>query len=205
MKKKIIMILFILLAILFIIFIINLVRNYIIIKDIVDYNSTLKDNISNYYFKYEILGENDNNKTVAEYYYKDRIMLLKLRFMDTETINWYNFNTNEYEIENKEETNNALGVYNEENIYNLALFPYEVKDVVLDYLFKPITCENNTYKIKINNTEYYINKDTKIIEKIISQKKDVNNTITQEKTETSYELKTNCITDKDVEKPNLNN
>ena len=43
--------------------------------------------------------------------------------------------------------------------------------------------------------------DTKMIEKSISEAQEMNDTMSIEKTETLYELKTDCVTDKDVERP----
>ena len=208
MKKRVFKIILALVLILVILFVVNLVRNYMILKDIMDYSSSLKENgYSNYYFKIHINDGDYETEIISEYYYKDNVMLMKHSFMDNETIDWFNFNTNEYEMINNGETsvdNNLFEIYEEPNyIYTVALLSTksDLKGVLLNYMFKPIMIENNCYKIKLNNTEYYINKDIKMIEKSISEAQEMNDTMSIEKTETLYELKTDCVTDKDVERP----
>ena len=179
MKKRVFKIILALVLILVILFVVNLVRNYMILKDIMDYSSSLKENgYSNYYFKIHINDGDYETEIISEYYYKDNVMLMKHSFKDNETID-------------------------PNYIYTVALLSTksDLKGVLLNYMFKPIMIENNCYKIKLNNTEYYINKDTKMIEKSISEAQEMNDTMSIEKTETLYELKTDCVTDKDVERP----
>lgn len=206
MKSKVLKIIIILLLVLVILFVVNLVRNYIILSDITDYSLSLKDNVSNYYFKYDIKGSSDTEEAIEEYYYKDGIMLTKRTFSGEEIITWYNFNTNEYETIGNEELNTEVSnteIYNEENIYELALFSYNVSDVIFDYLFKPITFTDNCYKIVVDDVEYYINKDTKLIERKTSEEKELTETMKQENTEATYELRIDCVTDEDVERPTI--
>ncbi len=206
MKKKILKIIFILLLILVILLIVNLIRNYSIVKNIVDYTSSLNDDISNYYFKIEGEGDVEDEKFTSEYYYKDGILLIKTSFMDDESIVWRDFNTGEVETltnDTDSEVSHSLVTepYDDKlNIYNLALFSYNTRDVILNYIFKPITSENNCYKIVVKESdkinEYYINKDSKLIEKL---------TIKSEEgiTKHTYEFKMDCVTDDDVRKPSL--
>lgn len=206
MKNKILKLILIVFVILIILFAVNLLRNYIITKDIIEYS--LGDNISNFYFKYETTDKSSDNKVVGEYYYKDGILLEKLVNLDEEIINWYNFNTSEYETtveSSDEEIIDYDKEYENTKIYELSLLSnkYTIKDILLNYMFKPITSEDNCYKLTIDDKEYYINKDTKLIEKSISSTEKTNEYVTQESTETVYEFKIDVVTDTDVEKPSL--
>ncbi len=207
MKKKISLIILIVLLIIVSLLIANFIRNYNIIKNITEYSSSMNDNISNYYLKINNSSSNDDNsKFTNEYYYKDKILLQKTTFMGENSSIWYNFNTGEIEnikndtINTDETSNNNISkAYNQNiDIYKNVLFSHNIKDIILNYALKPISLKDNCYKIVIKDSnttnEYYINKDSKLIEKLIIKNEN-------ETTENDYELKLNCVTDEDVKKP----
>lgn len=206
MKNKILKIIIIILLVLVILLLTNLVRNYIVLKSIENTVSNLKENMSNYHFKFEGKGDSDDEGIMLDCYYKDGIALIKNNFMNNEYITWLNIKTKEVEglrngeIINDEMKNDFLdGSIGELDMYNLMFFSYDAKNIMLDYIFKPILIKDNYYKIVVKTSrainEYYINKDSKLIEKLIIKG---DNGITEH----TYELKRDMVTDKDVERLN---
>lgn len=211
MKSKLKISIIIILIIICALILLNGFRNYFIIKGIMSTNLEFEQNfssISNFHYTHNSNSTTESNymKTSAEIFYKDGILLEKTTItVDGKTTNqtgWYNFNTNEgiistdngiYEEYNGSYTDldsicNTLLVYNENTSTNESL-----KNVLLNYLFRPILSENSCYIFNDNETKTYINKDSKLLTKIISEK---NHTVTQ-----TFEK--NVVTDSDIAKPNM--
>lgn len=196
--KKFFKVLIIIILILVVLLIINLIRNYTILKDIYIASNELINNHSNYYLKLQ-LEPIENSKELAstsEYYYKDGIILKKTIFNNEESIQWYDSNTGEFinsdttDKDTKEKPDYLL------NCYELVTCPSKdnLKDIFFDYFFKPITSEEDCYKIKIDNNKYVLfNKDTKLVEKVVfnNQSKEI------------YTFTQNIVTNEDVLKENV--
>lgn len=167
--KKVWKILIAILAILVILFLVNLIRNYTILKGIYSTNEKIIENHSNYYFKKSIFSEDLKEvELVVEDYHKDNLYLRKTEFEDSQNILLYNSDTKEVHRDDismeKDIADEPLIVTLESNYQPALLSSYiDLKMLLLKYLLKPITYENDNYVIEIDDSKHLINKETKMV------------------------------------------
>lgn len=179
--KKFFKIIFILLVILIALFIINFCRNYFILKRIYDLGNNFKAT-ENYHIQKNI--NTSFGKEFINYYYKDK----KSLYIDEEdgdsrkynTIGFYNKDTDEYIeftsddngqlIKNENPTKNAKSDFIEDFIYCKS---YDFSDLLKKNIFKIIKEDKENYIINLNNQNEYVNKETGLLDKVISQKNNI--------------------------------
>lgn len=181
--KKIVLICIAVICIAF--FILN-IKNYILIKKIYNENANIEPN--DFYYK-EILKK-DNIENVEEVFCKNNIYLIKANYKYSKNgdekifqcIEWLDFTTKDFKIFEKNEDSkyewreatqiSDFDIYNPKDvIYDLFFISknYNLKDLVIANLFNNIKLDDeNFYIIKIDGFDCYVDKDTYLCKKIIS-------------------------------------
>lgn len=203
-KKKLFLLIFLIILLFFIYF--N-IKNFIILKDI--YNKNLLLDFNNFY--YEELNTSTDFSNTIKVYAKDNIYLSCIHSTfqkenDFYEIQWTNSTTNESIIFNKsKETNNEWKQSSTkitiDNYKSLVSTSYITNssfiNVFISNLFNNIKLdENNTYLIKVNGYDCYLDNSTYQCKKIVSKK--YNNTYIE------MSLQENIITENIIE-PTLEN
>ena len=218
MKKKILLTILAILVILIALFLINLGRNYLILKKIYDSNTDFTSTLSNSYFEQTIDFSNEYMPTAQTilYSYSGTYLLKTYNDNVPYSVLWYDSNTDEsiffddnealqdlYDLNSDGSTSvDELGInlYNTDTLFtgvysNLLLHNFGDENTVISTilyqnLFTPLIAKNNYYVFKFNELTIYLNKETNLIEKIITD----NATI-------SDKVEKNIVTREDVAKP----
>jgi hypothetical protein len=217
--KKVLKILIIILIVLVILLILNAIRNYKILKEVFETEKKFLINNQNFYFELkENLENGEQGYISSKSYYKDGI-LNKISIWNNENSNEITYNIYwqsesekifyEVEISSKDENTKkeyTKSKYNEKILEDLKLRLSTLKISALGNLnlymkanlFNFIISEDNCYKIAYTNGKnYYVNKDTGLIEKSIYKNSEGTKYISE------YKYSENTVTDKDVERINL--
>lgn len=203
MKKKILLIILAILVILIALFLINLGRNYLILKTIYDSNTDFTSTLSNSYFEQTTDFFNDLNNylpTIQTTLYSYNGIYLLKTYNDNVpySVLWYDSNTDEsiffdesgYDPNSTATTNLFTGSYQIVLLNSLGDDNTVISTILYQNLFTPLIAKNNCYVFKFNELTIYLNKETNLIEKIITD----NATI-------SYKVEKNIVTSEDVAKP----
>lgn len=199
MKKKIFLVILVIFIIIVVLFLINLGRNFVILKNIFNSNNEFKNNLSdNYLFEEIVEFSNGSFSTLQNTLYVcNGTYLLKTYYNNTPyTVHWYDSNTNELvSFDENGSTNNSFVGFTQ-YINHMFLNKLNNEDITISTilcqnLFTPFTVENNCYIINVNNSTIYINKETCLIERILSGT-----------TTLSFKLQENIVSDQNVTKPN---
>lgn len=196
MKKKIFLAI---LIILIVVFLINLGRNFLILKKIFDSNDEFKNHLSdNYLFEETIEFSNGSFSSLQNtlYFYNGTYLLRTYYDNIPYTVHWYNSSSNELvSFDEDGSTDNDFTNFTEDinHIFlnNLNNENITISTILCQNLFTPFSIENNYYIIKANNSTMYINKETCLIEKILSAT-----------TTLSFKIQENIVTNENVTKPN---
>ncbi len=200
MKKKILLTILAILVILIALFLINLGRNYLILKKIYDSNTDFTSTLSNSYFEQTIDFSTEYMPTAQTILYSySGTYLLKTYNDDVPySVLWYDSNTDEsiffdengYDPNSTATTNLFTGSYQIVLLNSLGDDNTVISTILYQNLFTPLIAKNNCYVFKFNELTIYLNKETNLIEKIITD----NATI-------SYNVEKNIVTSEDVAKP----
>ena len=200
MKKKILLIILAILVILIALFLINLGRNYLILKKIYDSNTDFTSTLSNSYFEQTIDFSNEYMPTAQTILYSYNGTYLLKTYNDNVpySVLWYDSNTDEsiffdesgYDPNSTATTNLFTGSYQIVLLNSLGDDNTVISTILYQNLFTPLIAKNNCYVFKFNELTIYLNKETNLIEKIITD----NATI-------SYKVEKNIVTNEDVAKP----
>lgn len=200
MKKKILLTILAILVILIALFLINLSRNYLILKTIYDSNTDFTSTLSNSYFEQTIDFSTEympNAQTIL-YSYSGTYLLKTYNDDVPYSVLWYDSNTDEslffdengYDPNSTATTNLFTGSYQIVLLNSLGDDNTVISTILYQNLFTPLIAKNNCYVFKFNELTIYLNKETNLIEKIITD----NATI-------SYKVEKNIVTSEDVAKP----
>lgn len=200
MKKKILLTILAILVILIALFLINLSRNYLILKTIYDSNTDFTSTLSNSYFEQTIDFSNEYMPTAQNILYSYNGTYLLKTYNDNVPYSalWYDSNTDEslffdengYDPNSTATTNLFTGSYQIVLLNSLGDDNTVISTILYQNLFTPLIAKNNCYVFKFNELTIYLNKETNLIEKIITD----NATI-------SYKVEKNIVTSEDVAKP----
>ena len=200
MKKKILLIILAILVILIALFLINLGRNYLILKTIYDSNTDFTSTLSNSYFEQTIDFSNEYMPTAQTILYSYNGTYLLKTYNDNVpySVLWYDSNTDEsiffdesgYDPNSTATTNLFTGSYQIVLLNSLGDDNTVISTILYQNLFTPLIAKNNCYAFKFNEVTIYLNEETNLIEKIITD----NATI-------SYKVEKNIVTNEDVAKP----
>lgn len=200
MKKKILLTILAILVILIALFLINLSRNYLILKTIYDSNTDFTSTLSNSYFEQTIDFSNEYMPTAQTILYSYNGTYLLKTYNDNVPYSalWYDSNTDEslffdengYDPNSTATTNLFTGSYQIVLLNSLGDDNTVISTILYQNLFTPLIAKNNCYVFKFNELTIYLNKETNLIEKIITD----NATI-------SYKVEKNIVTNEDVAKP----
>lgn len=200
MKKKILLTILAILVILIALFLINLSRNYLILKTIYDSNTDFTSTLSNSYFEQTIDFSNEYMPTAQTILYSYNGTYLLKTYNDNVPYSalWYDSNTDEslffdengYDPNSTATTNLFTGSYQIVLLNSLGDDNTVISTILYQNLFTPLIAKNNCYVFKFNELTIYLNKETNLIEKIITD----NATI-------SYKVEKNIVTSEDVAKP----
>lgn len=200
MKKKILLTILAILVILIALFLINLSRNYLILKTIYDSNTDFTSTLSNSYFEQTIDFSNEYIPTAQTILYSYNGTYLLKTYNDNVpySVLWYDSNTDEslffdengYDPNSTATTNLFTGSYQIVLLNSLGDDNTVISTILYQNLFTPLIAKNNCYVFKFNELTIYLNKETNLIEKIITD----NATI-------SYKVEKNIVTSEDVAKP----
>ena len=200
MKKKILLTILAILVILIALFLINLSRNYLILKTIYDSNTDFTSTLSNSYFEQTIDFSNEYMPTAQTILYSYNGTYLLKTYNDNVPYSalWYDSNTDEslffdengYDPNSTATTNLFTGSYQIVLLNSLGDDNTVISTILYQNLFTPLIAKNNCYAFKFNELTIYLNKETNLIEKIITD----NATI-------SYKVEKNIVTSEDVAKP----
>lgn len=200
MKKKILLTILAILVILIALFLINLGRNYLILKKIYDSNTDFTSTLSNSYFEQTIDFSTEympNAQTIL-YSYSGTYLLKTYNDDVPYSVLWYDSNTDEsiffdengYDPNSTATTNLFTGSYQIVLLNSLGDDNTVISTILYQNLFTPLIAKNNCYVFKFNELTIYLNKETNLIKKIITD----NATI-------SYKVEKNIVTSEDVAKP----
>ena len=200
MKKKILLTILAILVILIALFLINLGRNYLILKKIYDSNTDFTSTLSNSYFEQTIDFSTEympNAQTIL-YSYSGTYLLKTYNDDVPYSVLWYDSNTDEsiffdengYAPNSTATTNLFTGSYQIVLLNSLGDDNTVISTILYQNLFTPLIAKNNCYVFKFNELTIYLNKETNLIKKIITD----NATI-------SYKVEKNIVTSEDVAKP----
>ena len=182
MRNKILEIFSIIIIIIGLLFIINFIRNFIILRNIYNLSKDF-DNSTNYYVEINTTTLQGNSR--IEEYYRDGLTLTK--FITNNKIDyiiWHNNKDGEIIYLKKDEDENIVQIdMDKDKMYfyiNSIKFAQNNSfgDILIKNLFNIIKTDKNAYKIKTESYTEYINKDTGLVEKLISEKNNVNIQIT---------------------------
>lgn len=200
MKKKILLTILAILVILIALFLINLSRNYLILKTIYDSNTDFTSTLSNSYFEQTIDFSNEYMPTAQTILYSYNGTYLLKTYNDNVPYSalWYDSNTDEslffdengYDPNSTTTTNLFTGSYQIVLLNSLGDNNTVISTILYQNLFTPLIAKNNCYVFKFNKLTIYLNKETNLIEKIITD----NATI-------SYKVEKNIVTSEDVAEP----
>ena len=175
--KKILKIVLILTFIFIIVFLINFVRNYSILNSLFSYN---KD-FSTYSFEETIKSNNITYKNCI--YFQNNVYYIKIFEDDKHIYNiWIDNINKEYILQNIEENKITKEEYNDfytKKYKSAYLNSHDftiLKLIVENYLFSPILENDYEYILTIYDGEatVFVNKENKLIFKIISNNNEVN-------------------------------
>lgn len=172
--KKIVLIL---ILIIFIVFLVNLTRNYLILKSLFSFNKY----INNYYFEETIKSNDIKNKNCI--YAQNNNYYIEMYENDEKIYNmWIDDISKEYILQDIEKNQITKEEYSDFYTKKYKAIYLNCHDVTISnlliqkYLFTPIIEEDNEYIIMVYNNEakVFINKDSKLIDKVISKDIEIN-------------------------------
>lgn len=175
--KKLNKILLILFFILIIIFFINLIRNYMILKNIFSSNNTLKENLNNYYLE----ANDTSNVTKTCIYSKDNVYAVDI-YENNELIKSIWIDANNYEYVEKDINKNEVINKDYDDFYTkyyqflcLDFHDFSIHSLISkSYLLKSISEKNNEYKINIyDNATVFVDKESKLIKRMITDTNEI--------------------------------
>lgn len=196
MIKRILKVLILIISLLLILFIINFIRNYSILNQIAKQNEVTEKSIANYYFEHVTEKE--------PYSYKEEIYMYNGAYLIKDYMNNELYKTIWFDLS----TGKSVSIDNNNNLsqnVDYSSFQREYKEILLikqdnrketihkllmSNLFRPIQIENTNYIIKQENNRIYINKDTGLKEKEVS-----------ENSMQTYKLEENMTTETDIKSP----
>lgn len=198
--KKINVIISILIIIMLLV-IINGVRNFVIISEIFKKgeNFNIPSNYSIDINSSHAMGTFEEKLKI-----KDNIYFLEKNYDNEQyekitEISWYNTETKEHIVINNEENGEFRKKENppQENLFIIEWFIferlYDFKEIFICNMFNVITTEDNSYKIKTNNSgDEFVDKDTGFLSKLVSE---------DGTAITNIIYKENVVNDEEVEKP----
>ena len=160
-----------------IVFLINFVRNYSILNSLFSYN----EDFSTYSFEEIIKTNNITYKNCV--YFQNNIYYIKVFENDEHIYDiWIDNINNEYILQTIKDNKITKEEYNDfytkkyKSIYLNSHDFTVLKLITENYLFRPILENNNEYILTIYDNEYtiWINKENKMIFKIISNNTEIN-------------------------------
>lgn len=196
MVKKMFKIIIPITILLLILFMINIIRNYNILNQIAKQNEETEISMENYYFEH--ITETEPYTYKEEIYVYDGTYLIK-DYMNDKLYKkiWFDLSSGQsISIDDNNNFNRNVSYSSFQREYKEILLIKQdskketFKKLLLNYLFKPIQEENNNYMIKKDDNKIYINKETGLIEKIIS-----------DKSKQTYKIEGNTTTENDVKSP----
>lgn len=177
MKKATIIKIIITIIVIFIaLFLINLVRNYTIVSKICEENTKFASSLSNYYYEYNSITTNREELNSRQELFVYNGIYLQKFYMNNKLlgINWIDNNTSESISLNENGNIVENSVYEritseyKNVLLNGNAYSNEVKAaIIMENLFNPILTKDSCYSIKFNKGYYYIDKETKLIKKMI--------------------------------------
>lgn len=196
MIKKILKIIIPIIVLLLLLFIINFIRNYHILNQIEKQNAAIESSTDNYYFEHITETE--------PYTYKEEIYVYNGAYIVKDYMNDELYKTIWFDLS----SGKSVSIDNNNNLsqnVDYTSFQREYKEILLikqdskketlrklliSNLFKPIQKENESYIIKKDDNKIYVNENTGLIEKEVSDKS------TQ-----TYKLEQNITSENDVKRP----
>lgn len=175
--KKCFRIVLILIFIFIIVFLINFIRNYSILNSLFSYSEVF----STYSFEEIIKTNNITYKNCI--YFQNNIYYIKVFENDEHIYNiWIDNINNEYILQTIKDNKISKEEYNDfytkkyKSVYLNSHDFTVLKLIVENYLFRPILENNNEYILTIydNESTIWVNKENKMIFKIISNNTEIN-------------------------------